>query len=274
MTTIQAIILAFIQGITELFPISSLGHAVLAPRLLNWGFDQHAPDFLAYLVVMHLGTAVAMFIYFCRDWMSFLSSLIDASAPNAAENRRVFFLVVLATIPAVIVGATFGKILREAFANPWIAAVFLIANGFVLYVGDRFGKQANADLRHLNWKGALSVGVAQCFALIPGMSRSGLTIVMGVVAGLRHEAAARFSFLLGAPIILAANVWEAPKLLKEGATLGGASLISAAVAGIVAYATLVLFMRYFKSHEAEALNPFAFYCWGAGALSLVAMAFI
>ena len=274
MTTIQAIILAFIQGITELFPISSLGHAVLAPRLLNWAVNEHSEDFLPYLVVMHLGTAIALLIYFWRDWLEFLSSWISGNAPGAAANRKLFVLVVIATIPAVIVGYVFRKLLGDAFGTPVIAAIFLILNGFVLYVGDRIGTSAGGKLDQLNWKGALSIGFAQCFALIPGISRSGATIVMGLLAGLGHEAAARFSFLMATPIILGATVLEAPKLLRSGATLGSAAIISGVVAGVVAYASLVFLMRYFKSHEAEALNPFAFYCWGAGALSLLAMAFI
>ena len=126
----------------------------------------------------------------------------------------------------------------------------------------------------LNWKGALAVGVAQCFALIPGISRSGSTIVAGVVAGLKHAEAARFSFLMGAPIILAANVYEAPKLMKEGATLGGMAILSGIVAGIVAYLSLTFLMRYFHRHEFEAMSPFAYYCWAAGVISLAIIAFV
>jgi undecaprenyl-diphosphatase len=274
MTTIQAVVLAFIQGLTELFPISSLGHAVLAPRLLNWPIDLHSPEFLPFLTVMHLGTAVALFLYFWRDWRDFLLSLVSAGSPASAANRKLFLLVVLATIPAVIVGFAFRKLFGEAFATPVVAAVFLIANGFVLFVGDRVASSARGELTELNWKGALTIGVAQCFALVPGISRSGATIVMGLLAGLKHEAAARFSFLMATPIIVAATVSEAPKLMHSGATMGGVSVISGVVAGVVAYASLVFLMRYFKTNEVEALNPFAYYCWGAGALSLLAMAFL
>jgi len=274
MTAIQAIVLAFVQGVTELFPISSLGHAVLAPRLLGWDVNERAPDFLPYLVVMHLGTATALFLYFWRDWLDFLFSLVSPGAAAAAANRKLFLLVVLATVPAVIVGYGFRKILGDAFGTPVVAAIFLVVNGFVLFAGDRWASSAHGKLGQLNWKGALSIGVAQSFALIPGISRSGATIVMGLVAGLGHEAAARFSFLMATPIILGATVLEAPKLLRSGATLGGAAVLSGVVAGVVAYASLVFLMRYFRTHEVEALNPFAFYCWGAGALSLVALFFI
>jgi undecaprenyl-diphosphatase len=271
-TALQAIIMAVLQGVTELFPISSLGHAVILPRLMNWGIDLKAPDWLAYLVVMHLGTAVALFVFFWRDWVNFGRSLVSSGA-HAAIDRKIFLLVVLATIPAVIIGFLFRKLLGDAFATPAIAAAFLIVNGFLLFVGDRIGGQTVGTLKQLNWKGALAVGGAQCLALIPGISRSGATIVAGVVAGLRHEEAARFSFLMGTPIILAANVYEAPKLLKEGATFGPMAVLSGVVAGLVAYASLVFLMRYFRKHEFEAMSPFAYYCWAAGVISLAIMKF-
>ena len=274
MTALQAIIMAVLQGVTELFPVSSLGHAVILPRLLNWGIDLKAPDWLAYLVVMHLGTSIALFAFFWRDWLSFLRSLISAPDARAKTDRRTFFFVVLATIPAVIVGSLFRKLLGDAFAAPAIAAVFLIVNGFILYFGDRIGEESTGSLGQLNWKGALAVGFAQCFALIPGISRSGATMVAGVVAGLKHSEAARFSFLMGAPIILAANVYEAPKLMKEGATLGGVAILSGIVAGIFAYLSLTLLMRYFRRHEFEAMSPFAYYCWAAGVISLGIIAFV
>jgi undecaprenyl-diphosphatase len=274
LTALQAIIMAVLQGVTELFPVSSLGHAVILPRLLNWGIDLKAPDWLAYLVVMHLGTSIALFAFFWRDWLSFLRSLISAPDARAKTDRRTFFFVVLATIPAVIVGSLFRKLLGDAFAAPAIAAAFLIVNGFILYFGDRIGEESTGSLGQLNWKGALAVGFAQCFALIPGISRSGATMVAGVVAGLKHSEAARFSFLMGAPIILAANVYEAPKLMKEGATLGGMAILSGIVAGIFAYLSLTLLMRYFRRHEFEAMSPFAYYCWAAGVISLGIIAFV
>jgi undecaprenyl-diphosphatase len=273
LTALQAIIMAVLQGVTELFPVSSLGHAVILPRLMNWGVDEKATDWLAYLVVMHLGTSIALFVFFWRDWLSFLRSLVDMSGSRARADRRTLFYVILATIPAVVAGALFRKLLGDAFAAPVIAAAFLIVNGFLLYFGDRIGEESVGTLGQLNWKGALAVGVAQCFALIPGISRSGATIVAGVVAGLKHAEAARFSFLMGAPIILAANVYEAPKLLKEGATLGPVALLSGVVAGIVAYLSLAFLMRYFNKHEFEAMSPFAYYCWAAGVISLGVIAF-
>ncbi len=274
MTALQAIVMAALQGVTELFPISSLGHAVILPRLLGWSINLKAPDWLAYLVVMHLGTAIALFAYFWRDWLAFGTSLIGRAGPRSIADRRIFLLVVLATIPAVIVGFTFRKVLGDAFATPVIAAVFLLINGVILYFGDMIGGETVGALDQLNWKGALAVGLAQCLALIPGISRSGATIVAGVVAGLRHEELARFSFLMGTPIIVGANVLEAPKLLKAGATLGPMAVLSGVVAGVVAYASLVFLMRYFHKHEFEALSPFAYYCGAAGLASLAIFTFL
>jgi undecaprenyl-diphosphatase len=265
--------MAILQGVSELFPISSLGHAVILPRLLHWPIDQSAPDFLPYLVVMHLGTATALFVYFWRDWLTFARSLLTPSAPRSPADRRTLAYVVLATIPAVLVGFAFRKWLGEAFGSPAIAAFFLIANGFVLYFSDQIAGEAVGVLDQLNWKGALAIGLAQCFALIPGFSRSGLTIAAGVVAGLRHEDSARFSFLMATPIILGATVLEAPKLLHQGATLGGAAIISGVVAGVVAYASLAFLMRYFHKHEFEAMRPFSYYCAAAGLVSLGLMMF-
>ncbi len=274
MSFLQAIIMALIQGVTELFPISSLGHAVIFPRLVGWGDLIHNPDFLPYLVVMHLGTAVALFLYFWRDWLAFFTSLVNPNGPRGLADRRILTLVVLATIPAVVVGFVLHKPLEAAFSAPSIVAFALILNGALLYFCDQIAGRGVGVLDQLNWKGALAIGVAQCFALIPGFSRSGLTIAAGIVSGLRHEDSARFSFLMATPIILGATVLEAPKLLRQGSTLGAAALVSGVVAGIIAYVSLVLLMRWFKSHEFNALKPFAYYCAIAGVLSLVLMTIV
>jgi undecaprenyl-diphosphatase len=213
-------------------------------------------------------------LYFWRDWWALAVSLLSLSSPRARADRRILLLVVLATIPAVLVGAVLRKLLGEAFGTPMLAAIFLVINGVILFVGDRIGGEAVGELDQLNWKGALAIGVAQCAALIPGISRSGATIVTGVVAGLRHRESARFSFLMAPPIMIGATVHEAPALFREGATLGGAAVVSGVVAGIVAYLSIVFLMRYFGRHEFEALNPFAYYCWVAGAASIALIALV
>ena len=146
MTALQAIILAIVQGITELFPISSLGHAVIMPKLLGWNVDQSSDDFLPFLVVMHLGTAVALLLYFWRDWFDFLMAVVFRRGARAAQEGRLFWRVVVATIPAVILGAGLEHVLRKGFGAPMIAAGFLIANGVMLFVADRWrGRSARVD---------------------------------------------------------------------------------------------------------------------------------
>ena len=263
--------MALLQGVTELFPISSLGHAVIFPRLVGWGDLVHNPEFLPYLVVMHLGTAVALFAYFWRDWAAFLQSAVKADTPRALLDRRIFFFVILATIPAVVVGFVLHKPLEAAFSNPALVAFVLILNGALLYFCDQIAGRGVGQLDQLNWRGALAIGVAQCFALIPGFSRSGLTISAGIVAGLKHADAARFSFLMATPIILGATVLEAPKLMHHGSGLGVAALVSGVAAGLIAYVSLVALMRWLNAHEFNALRPFAYYCGIAGLVSLALM---
>ena len=274
MSDLQAIFFAIIQGVTELFPVSSLGHAVVLPALLHWPIDEHAPDFLPFLVTLHVGTAGALLIYFRRDWIDFLLALLGRGpAETRGAERRLFWLLVVATIPAVVVGFAFEKWFRNLFGTPVVAASFLVANGAVLFVGERLRRRAgDRRLDSLGWKTALAVGACQCTALIPGISRSGATIVGGLLAGLRHADAARFSFLMATPIISGAAVLEVPKLLHEqsgAAGLSGLSVLAGLVAGVTAYTSVAVLMRYFRRHDFEALDPFAYYCLAAGAFALV-----
>jgi undecaprenyl-diphosphatase len=275
MTLIQALVIAILQGATELFPVSSLGHAVILPKLLGWSIDQKAPEFLPFLVVLHLGTAAALLLYFWRDWLGFARGVLGRGI-NAASERRTFILVCVATLPAVVLGFALEHILRNFFGSPALAAAFLIVNGGVLFFGERIKHAGSKSINEIGWKAALVIGAAQALALIPGISRSGATMVGGVLAGLTHKDAARFSFLLATPVIAGAGVLEVPKMLKlahDGATAidMGTSLIAGAAAGIVAWVSVWALMRYFKKNEIDALNPFAYYCWAAGAISLVIM---
>ena len=267
MTEIQAIILAIVQGITELFPISSLGHAVLLPTLLGWRIDQAAPDFLPFLVVMHLGTAVALLLYFRKDWIVFARAILFEHGNVGSDGRRLFVRLVVATIPAVILGGLLEHKLREGFAAPALVAVVLVLNGLMLIAADRFKTVGQQTLARLSIGQSLVIGLCQCLALVPGFSRSGATMAGGYWAGLKHEDAAHFSFLTATPIILGATVLEGPKLLHSDVRMGGLSLLAGAVAGIVAYASIVVLMRWFKTHEANAFVPFGIYCIVAGIAS-------
>jgi len=270
MTALQAIILALVQGVTELFPISSLGHAVLLPALLHWNVDENAPGFLPFLVVMHLGTALALIAYFWRDWLDFGLAVLIRRGPKAQGERRLFFQVVVATIPAVIIGFVFEKLLRHGFGSPMLAAVFLVANGAMLFAAERLRRQDNTiPLGRLGWGSAVVIGLAQCLALIPGFSRSGATMAGGYMVGLNHEDAARFSFWTATPVILGAGVLEAPKLLHHGG--GGFStvaILAGAVAGVTAFISAALLMRWFRQPEVKGFDPFAAYCVLAGGGSL------
>ena len=282
MTAFQAIFTAILQGISELFPVSSLGHAVILPALLGWQIDQHSPSFLPFLVVLHLGTAAALLLYFWRDWIQLLLAVLGRPTERPREDElRLLVLIIIATIPAAVVGFVLNKFLRGLFGVPTVAAVFLIVNGFVLFAGERLKRRstgASAELTALRWRGALMIGLWQCAALIPGISRSGVTMVGGLLVGLHHKEAARFSFLIATPIIIGAAVLEVPKLLHhDGATVGGItglSIVAGIIAGITAYLSIAFLMRYFKTHDFEALDPFAWYCWAAGALSLVLLYFV
>jgi undecaprenyl-diphosphatase len=269
----QAIVLAAIQGVTELFPVSSLGHAVVVPHLFGLDVDQDAPTFLPFLVMLHVGTALALLIYFWRDWWLLLSSLLPGDDDDGArrESRRVLLLLVLGTIPAGLVGLIFRNRLADLFADFRIVAVFLILNAVLLALGEFLRRRAgSAQLATLRPWQAVAIGTSQAVALLPGFSRSGATMVGGLLVGLEHQSAARFSFLLATPIILAAAVLEVPKLLQPEARASlGPAVIGGVVAGVLAYLSTMLLMRYFKQQEVNALLPFSAYCALLGAATLL-----
>jgi undecaprenyl-diphosphatase len=266
--------MAILQGVTELFPISSLGHAVIVPAVLHWRIDENAEGFLPFLAVMHLGTSIALLAYFWRDWLGFASSVVRFRDPAGAADRRLFWRVVVATIPAVIIGFLFEKALRKGFAAPNLAAVFLIANGAMLIAAERFRKTASRPLSTLSWTDALVIGAFQCLALVPGLSRSGATMAGGYLRGLNHEDAARFSFLTATPIILGATALEAPKLLHHGAAgFGPLSILAGVVAGITALISVIVLMRWFRTHEVKGFEPFALYCAIAGLGAIIVLNF-
>jgi undecaprenyl-diphosphatase len=274
MSALQAIVIALVQGATELFPVSSLGHAVVLPALLRWHIDQHAPSFLPFLVMLHLGTATALLLYFWRDWWALAVGVLGLTdAHQISESRRVFVLIVIATIPAVIVGFVLEKFFRNLFGTPVVAAIFLVVNGALLVCGEKLRGSGRRPLANLTTMDALAIGCWQCTALIPGISRSGATIVGGLLRGIDHEGAAHFSFLIATPIIMGAVVLEVPKLLRAGMPAGmfGISAVAAVVAGVTAFASTAFLMRYFRQHDAWALNPFAYYCFAVGLGSLVVL---
>jgi undecaprenyl-diphosphatase len=268
----QAVVLAVIQGVTELFPVSSLGHAVVLPHLFGWSIDQEGATFLPFLVLLHVGTALALLIYFWRDWWLLLSSLIERDdTPARNESRRLLLFLVIGTIPAGLIGLIFRNSLAELFSEWRLVAVFLMLNGGMLAAGEFLRRRAgSATLAGLKPWHAVAIGTSQAIALFPGFSRSGATLVGGLLVGLEHQSAARFSFLLATPIIFAAALVEVPKLLQpqERAFLGPA-LVAGAIAGVMAYLSTWFLMRYYKRQEVNALIPFAVYCVLLGAATLI-----
>ncbi|WP_044564274.1 undecaprenyl-diphosphate phosphatase [Azospirillum sp. B4] len=266
MSFLQTLIFAIIQGITELFPISSVAHGVLTPFLLGWGLDREflKEHFLPYMVMLHLGTAVALLVFFWRDWVKLLVGVV-----KGGEDRRVLALLVVGTIPAALLGLAFEKVLRAAFSDPANAAIFLIVNGFLLFFGERLRGRGDRTLAQLGFGQAFLIGLAQSLALVPGFSRSGASMVAGFWAGLKHGEAARFSMLLATPIILGATILVVPKMLRqaEGDVIQSA-IVGGVASGICAFGAVWALMRWFKRHEVNAMRPFAFYCWALGAVVL------
>ena len=285
----QAIILGLIQGVTELFPVSSLGHSVILPQLFGWTSvvaAQSASEsfYLAFLVGLHVATALALAFFYRDQWVRIVRGLIGSLRRRQIEtaDERLGWLLVVATVPAGIVGLVLEHPLRVLFATPVAAAGFLVVNGFVLLGGEWIRRRAQVRavvsaheqtakgdrrLDTLEFREAGVVGVAQVFALLAGISRSGITMVAGLVRGLDHEDAARFSFLLATPIILAAGVYKLPDLLgPNGDGVRGQVLAGSIAAGVAAYLSVRFLSRYFTSRT---LLPFAVYSLVAGALALI-----
>ena len=272
-------VLGLLQGVSELFPVSSLGHSVILPRLLGWNIHQNDPYFLTFLVATHLATAIVLLIFFWRDWVRILRglgrSLRDREIAPDDVDAKLGWLLVVGTIPAGILGLLLEHKLRHIFASPRSASVFLVLNGFVLYGAEllrRRAPQTERDddariARQVGWRGAFLVGAAQAIALIPGFSRSGATMGGGLIVGLSHKDAARFAFLLATPIIGAAAVLKLPELFgHQGNGVRGQALVGALCSAVTAYLAVRFLMRFFETNK---LTPFAVYCVLAGAAAFL-----
>ncbi|MFE4513314.1 undecaprenyl-diphosphate phosphatase [Kitasatospora sp. NPDC056783] len=297
----EAIGVGLLQGVTELFPVSSLGHSILVPALLG-GKVQHDLDmtaegssYLAALVALHLATALALVVYFRKDWVRVIDGLIGSIRHRRVEtrNEKLAWLLILSTIPVGVAGLALEKALRNALGKPVPAAVFLALNGLVLLGAERLkrggtgrrragngGHAAPADapgpdpaiasdqrLTRLSFGQGAWIGAAQILALFPGISRSGVTMSAGVLRGLHHEDAARFSFLLATPVILAASALKVPELFKpENSGVLGPVLAGSVAAFVAGYVSVRFLTKYF---ETRSLTPFAVYCFLAGTASAV-----
>ncbi len=268
----QSVVLGLLQGVSELFPVSSLGHTVILPSLFGWNIHQKAPYFLTYLVALHLATALVLLGFFWQDWVRIVKglgrSLRDREITD--PDARLGWLLVVATIPAGILGIALQDYLRNLFASPEYASIFLALNGVMLYGAELLRRRApvvaeDDDERiaqTVGWPQSVAVGAAQSIALIPGFSRSGAAMGGGLFVGLSHKDAARFAFLLATPIIFAAAVLKLPDLAgSQGNGVRGPALVGALCAALSAYFSVRFLMRYF---ETRTLMPFAVYCLCAG----------
>ena len=293
LTYLQAIVIGILQGITELFPISSLGHSVLVPELLGWhslvaGQSADESFYLAFLVGLHCATAIALVIFFWRDWVDIVKGFLTTLRTRRIEtaSQRMAWLLILGTIPVGIVGLVFEHSLRTLFAKPIAAAIFLTLNGVILLAGERLRRRAEVrelverhqhhtdaghdvgrDLETLQLREGVFVGSAQILALFAGISRSGVTMVAGLLRGLDHEDAARLSFMLATPVILAAGVYKLPDLAgHNGDGIRGQVLVGSICAGLAAYASVRFLTRFFQTRS---LMPFAVYSLVVGIAMIV-----
>jgi undecaprenyl-diphosphatase len=286
----QAIVIGLFQGVTELVPISSLGHSVLLPDLFGWHNlvkAQSADEsfYLAFLVALHVATALALLVHFRHTWVRIIGGFFTSARKRRVDtpDERLAWLLVVGTIPVGLTGLALEHFLRTVFAKPAAAAAFLLVNGFILLVGEQLRRRAaripvdpdgveapGRQLDTLEFREAGLIGVAQTFALFAGISRSGITMVGGLLRGLNHEDAARFSFLLATPVIFAAGVYKIPDLLGPlGDGVRGQAVAGGIAAFIAAYLAVRFLERYF---ERRTLTPFAIYCFAFGAFSLARVA--
>jgi undecaprenyl-diphosphatase len=283
-TFFQAAILGLLQGISELFPISSLGHSVIFPKLVGWNINQNDPNFLTFLVATHLATATVLFVFYWRDWIRIIKGLGRSLARREIRAddyyARLGWLLVVGTVPAGILGLLLQDQIRMLLASAVFASIFLIFNGIMLLGAEilrkrsahnKNNKTSDQHLAHITWRQAFGVGLSQILALLPGLSRSGSTMAGGLLVGLSHEDALRFSFLLATPIIGAAALLKLPDLFQpQNRALVGPALVGAVCAAAAAIFAVKFLVKYFHTNK---LTPFAVYCMAAGVVSALVLYF-
>jgi undecaprenyl-diphosphatase len=282
-TYLQAILLGLLQGFSELFPISSLGHSVILPQLLGWNIHQNNDYFITFLIATHLATAIVLFIFFFHDWMRIFAgmwrSLVDRQITPDNHDAKLGWLLVVGTVPAGLLGLLLQDSLRTVFASGQSAAFFLMLNGVMLYGAERLRRRAPvvetsepiaSDARisgDTSYRDAVGIGAAQAIALIPGFSRSGASMAGGLLTGLSNEDAARFSFLLATPIIGAAALLKLPDLFgATGDGVRGQALAASLCSAVTAWFSVRFLVKYFETNR---LTPFAIYCFVAGLASSI-----
>ena len=290
---LQAIVIGLVQGITELFPISSLGHSVLVPAWLGGSWQglvtqESSPEspYLAFIVGLHVATALALLVLFRRDWVAIIGGFLTSVRNRRIQTvpERLAWLIIIATVPVGIAGLALEHALRTLFAKPLASGIFLILNGLILLAGERLRRRVPAAdgatlgegdtdddvVRKVRPLDAAWIGTLQIGALFAGISRSGITMVGGLLRGLSHEEAVRFAFLLATPVIFAAGVYKVPDLFGPlGDGIRGQVLAGSAVAFVAAFFSASFLVRWFKTRT---LTPFAVYCLVVGVASVVRFA--
>ncbi len=277
----QAVVLGLTQGIAEPFPISSLGHAVVLPALFGWNIHQNDKFFLTFLIATHFATAVVFLIFFIKDWVLIVKGIFRSLRMREIREddtyARLGWLLIAGTIPVGIIGLLLQDPIRKLFASPSVAAAFLIVNGIALLTFERLRRRpprpgdylgdSDGRLAKLSWRQTISVGTSQAFALIPGISRSGMTMGGGLLSGLSNEDAARFGFLLATPVIFAAAALKLPELLgHEGSDVRGPAFVGALCAALTTVFAVKFLLRFFETNR---LTPFGIYCIAFGAFCTI-----
>lgn len=291
LTWVEAGVMGIVQGVTELFPVSSLGHSVLIPAVVGgqWKSDMDmsadGSPYLSFIVALHVATAIGLIVYFRRDWLRLIGALFTTVRTRRIEtsDQRLIWLIIAATIPVGLVGLVADHFMRTHLAKPVPTALMLIVNGFILltieyvtakrgqvvaaeYVDERItGPEADERLATMTVGEAVTVGAAQILALAPGISRSGVTTTAGLAKGMTREDAARFAFLLATPVILAAGLLKLPELFADGNGIWPQVIFGSVLSGVGAYVSVRFLTRYFATRS---LRPFGLYCIVAGAAAL------
>lgn len=281
LTLLQAVLLGILQGVSELFPVSSLGQIIIFKHLLHWHFNTNNKNFLSFVVALHLATALALVIFFWKEWKKVVRAYMGSLKRGKLvydQDSKFAWLLVAGTIVVGLVGLAFEKKFKLFFDDPrfyWMVCVFLILNGGIMILGDYMKKlaekraegQQRKHAEDLTFPQGAAVGAAQTLALFPGISRSGVAIVGGVLAGLTYEEACRFAFMLATPVIAAAGLLKVPALLKpEARAILHLTIPAAIAAGITAYLSTKFLMKYFETRR---LTPFAIYCVVLGGIALI-----
>jgi undecaprenyl-diphosphatase len=279
-TYFQAILTGFVQGITELFPVSSLGHAVLLPAWIggSWSkFTSNAESpYLPFTVFLHFASALALFWVFRKRWVELIAAGLGSAKKRKSEAGRVFWLLIIATLPVGIIGLVFEHDLRTLFAKPLAASIFLTINGGILFAAERLSRKrldpvigsANHEItEHISPKVAVTIGFGESLALFAGISRFGVTTSVGLLRRLSHSVASDFAFLAALPVILAAAVYKIPEALSsQYASMRPQMFVGAGVSFIATYFSVNFLVRWFKTRT---MYPFAIYCFAIGIISII-----